>query len=94
MAWWQRAAALAPMAAVEPDRALLDSRIEFASVTRPPLDVESSGSPRLAPKLGLFDATMMVMGGIAGAGVFMNPYRDDFLKCRTISGSAWAVIRS
>jgi basic amino acid/polyamine antiporter, APA family len=26
------------------------------------------------PKLGLFDATMMVMGGIVGAGVFMNPY--------------------
>lgn len=50
------------------------SRIEFDSVTQPPLDVESSGRPRLAPKLGLFDATMMVMGGIVGAGVFMNPY--------------------
>jgi basic amino acid/polyamine antiporter, APA family len=29
---------------------------------------------RLAPEIGLFDATMMVMGGIVGAGVFMNPY--------------------
>jgi APA family basic amino acid/polyamine antiporter len=28
----------------------------------------------LAASLGLFDATMMVMGGIVGAGVFMNPY--------------------
>ncbi|MGC2297420.1 MAG: amino acid permease [Acidobacteriaceae bacterium] len=41
---------------------------------QPPLDVESHNSPRLVPKLGLFDATMMVMGGIVGAGVFMNPY--------------------
>lgn len=49
-------------------------RLEFASVTQPPLDVESSARPALAPKLGLFDATMMVMGGIVGAGVFMNPY--------------------
>ena len=30
--------------------------------------------PHLAQQLGLFDATMMVMGGIVGAGVFMNPY--------------------
>ena len=44
------------------------------SVTQPPLDSESHPHPRLAPKLGLFDATMMVMGGIVGAGVFMNPY--------------------
>jgi basic amino acid/polyamine antiporter, APA family len=29
---------------------------------------------RLAHEIGLFDATMMVMGGIVGAGVFMNPY--------------------
>ncbi len=50
------------------------SQIEFASVTQAPLDVESPRRPRLAPKLGLFDATMMVMGGIVGAGVFMNPY--------------------
>jgi basic amino acid/polyamine antiporter, APA family len=29
---------------------------------------------RLAHELGLFDTTMMVMGGIVGSGVFMNPY--------------------
>lgn len=43
-------------------------------MTQTPDDVEISHSPRLAPKLGLFDATMLVMGGIVGAGVFMNPY--------------------
>ena len=25
-------------------------------------------------QLGLFDATMIVMGGIVGSGIFMNPY--------------------
>ena len=30
--------------------------------------------PRLARQLGLFDAVMVVMGGIVGAGIFMNPY--------------------
>jgi basic amino acid/polyamine antiporter, APA family len=29
--------------------------------------------PALARKLGLFDATMIVMGGVIGAGIFMNP---------------------
>src|SRR6266478_9224483 len=28
----------------------------------------------LARRLGLFDATMIVMGGIIGAGIFSNPY--------------------
>jgi len=28
----------------------------------------------MARQLGLFDATMLVMGGIVGAGIFMNPY--------------------
>lgn len=30
--------------------------------------------PKLARRIGLFDATMLVMGGIVGAGIFMNPY--------------------
>src|SRR5215467_13570203 len=34
---------------------------------------EASAQP-LARRLGLFDATMLVMGGIVGAGIFMNPY--------------------
>ena len=32
-----------------------------------------SSSP-LARRLGLFDATMLVMGGIVGSGIFINPY--------------------
>jgi len=32
------------------------------------------GSSGLAARLGLFDATMIVMGGIVGSGIFINPY--------------------
>jgi APA family basic amino acid/polyamine antiporter len=32
-----------------------------------------STEPQLARRLGLFDATMIVMGGIIGSGIFMNP---------------------
>ncbi len=31
-------------------------------------------SPRIPRQLGLFDATMIVMGGIVGSGIFINPY--------------------
>ena len=34
----------------------------------------ATGAPRLARRLGLFDATMIVMGGIVGSGIFINPY--------------------
>jgi APA family basic amino acid/polyamine antiporter len=34
---------------------------------------EATGSP-LERRLGLFDATMIVMGGIIGSGIFVNPY--------------------
>jgi APA family basic amino acid/polyamine antiporter len=34
---------------------------------------ESTRQPQLARRLGLFDATMIVMGGIIGSGIFMNP---------------------
>ena len=33
-----------------------------------------AGASGLARQLGLFDATMIVMGGIVGAGIFINPY--------------------
>ncbi len=33
-----------------------------------------SGAPTLARRLGAFDATMIVMGGIIGSGIFINPY--------------------
>jgi APA family basic amino acid/polyamine antiporter len=34
----------------------------------------TSSESQLARRLGLFDATMIVMGGIIGAGIFTNPY--------------------
>lgn len=33
----------------------------------------TAGEPTLARRLGAFDATMIVMGGIIGAGIFVNP---------------------
>jgi APA family basic amino acid/polyamine antiporter len=35
---------------------------------------ENPSAQPLARRLGLFDATMIVMGGIVGAGIFINPY--------------------
>jgi APA family basic amino acid/polyamine antiporter len=32
-----------------------------------------NNEPAMARRLGLFDATMLVMGGIIGSGIFMNP---------------------
>jgi APA family basic amino acid/polyamine antiporter len=37
-------------------------------------NLSTIGAPRLARSLGLFDSTMLVMGGIVGAGLFINPY--------------------
>ena len=34
---------------------------------------QTDNHPQLARRLGLFDATMIVMGGIIGSGIFMNP---------------------
>ncbi len=36
-------------------------------------DAKVQKHPKLARRLGLFDATMIVMGGIIGSGIFMNP---------------------
>ena len=33
----------------------------------------NADAPRLAAKLGLFDATMIVMGGVIGSGIFVSP---------------------
>jgi APA family basic amino acid/polyamine antiporter len=40
----------------------------------PRADQPSAPKPSLARQLGLFDVTMLVMGGIVGSGIFMNPY--------------------
>src|SRR5450631_2377788 len=37
-------------------------------------DTDRDSHPTLARQIGLFDATMIVMGGIVGAGIFINPY--------------------
>jgi basic amino acid/polyamine antiporter, APA family len=39
----------------------------------PSADLAPIPKPSLARQLGLFDATMLVMGGIVGSGIFMNP---------------------
>jgi basic amino acid/polyamine antiporter, APA family len=43
-------------------------------IDSPKADHASAGKPSLARQLGLFDATMLVMGGIVGSGIFINPY--------------------
>jgi APA family basic amino acid/polyamine antiporter len=42
--------------------------------TGPAPQLQAETKPRLARELGLFDSTMLVMGGIVGAGLFINPY--------------------
>jgi APA family basic amino acid/polyamine antiporter len=41
-----------------------------AAITEP----TTEAAPHLLRRVGLFDATMIVMGGIVGAGIFINPY--------------------
>ena len=38
------------------------------------MEEPDAAAPQLARRLGLFDATMIVMGGIIGSGIFMNPH--------------------
>lgn len=47
----------------------------------------SESKVALARRLGLFDATMLVMGGIIGAGIFINPS----VVARQL-GAPWAII--
>ena len=50
--------------------------LNVANTGRPPInnsDSSPESQPALARRLGLFDATMIVMGGIIGSGIFMNP---------------------
>lgn len=49
-------------------------------------------SPTLARRLGAFDATMLVMGGIIGSGIFMNPYVvAQHVHTRSLILGAWAA---
>lgn len=38
------------------------------------MGTQPAAAPSLAREIGLFGATMLVMGGIVGSGIFMNPY--------------------
>src|SRR5574337_1216209 len=46
---------------------MLSARVSAPNPTSDP-------KPALVRQLGLFDATMVVMGGIVGSGIFINPY--------------------
>lgn len=46
-----------------------DNLIDLEGTDRTPVS-----KPKLSRQLGLFDATMLVMGGIVGSGIFINPY--------------------
>jgi len=57
--------------------------------TQTPPTVENPG---LARRLGLFDATMLVMGGIIGSGIFVNPsVVAKVVKTPGVILGAWAV---
>src|SRR5579863_4691127 len=47
-----------------------EDRVSVASPQAPRTDATRG----LARRLGLFDSTMIVMGGIVGSGIFINPY--------------------
>ena len=65
------------MVQYEPRSALSRREFRFNETMPPTVSApppSDSGSRGLARRLGLFDATMIVMGGIVGAGIFINPY--------------------
>src|SRR5207244_11064282 len=47
----------------------------------------ASSEAHLARRLGLFDTTMLVMGGIIGSGIFINPY----VVAQQVS-SSWLIL--
>lgn len=52
----------------------------------------SEPSAQLARRVGLFDATMLVMGGIVGSGIFINPYVvAQHLQAPAAILAAWAA---
>ena len=53
---------------------------------------EPAAPPALARRLGLFDATMIVMGGIIGAGIFRNPSEvAGHVHTPALVLGAWAI---
>jgi basic amino acid/polyamine antiporter, APA family len=53
---------------------------------------KSAAESHLARRLGLFDITMIVMGGIIGSGIFINPYVvAQQVHCTALILGAWIV---
>jgi APA family basic amino acid/polyamine antiporter len=51
-----------------------------------------STTPTLARRLGAFDATMLVMGGIIGSGIFINPYVvAQYVHTKALILGVWAA---
>ncbi len=58
----------------------------------PPIACYRNEIAELRPKLGVFDATMIVMGGIVGSGIFINPYVVALhVHTPTLILGAWAA---
>src|SRR6201991_4655392 len=57
-----------------------------------PETVAASHEPTLARRLGPFDATMIVMGGIIGGGIFVNPAEvARRVHTSDLTLAAWAI---
>ena len=57
-----------------------------------PAPAQHAAEAKLARKLGLFDATMLVMGGIVGSGIFINSYVvANQVHTPALILAAWAV---
>jgi APA family basic amino acid/polyamine antiporter len=57
-----------------------------------PATHRSDTAPKLARRIGLFDGTMIVMGGIIGSGIFMNPHVvAEVLHTPALILGAWAA---
>lgn len=74
---------------------LTDARARAQADLQEMTSPESRETPtarKLARRLGLFDVTMLVMGGIVGAGIFMNPHVvAESVHTPALMLAAWAV---
>jgi basic amino acid/polyamine antiporter, APA family len=65
------------------------------STSQPPVPTQATCVPQqvsLARRLGLFDATMLVMGGIVGSGIFVNYYvTAEIVHTPVLILAAWLV---
>ncbi|HYT50205.1 MAG TPA: amino acid permease, partial [Pyrinomonadaceae bacterium] len=69
-----------------------DCQSALERVTATATSNQPQSETHLARRLGLFDATMIVMGGIIGAGIFSNPYVvAQQVHTPTLILGAWAV---